>query len=340
MAVMFCVYVIVRSVVKTTRYDESVIIRPPETMRYKSLKPLRIVGTAVVNSDRVVTRLVGVTTDEFRFHPQKNGIETLKKNLLEVKNWGVNMVVLYLQQPYKVDKRMNEIVELANWSTENGLYTLVFPVVHGDDDIPPESQKLPREKTVYTPLGENTKEILDKLSYALKDNVGVLYGLGAEHHNIPQDVLYNREMELIDTVRKNSPNSVVVINGMEYGHYLEMYLGKPPKQPNILYDIHQYVASDEANIDKSKCKIPEQYLGKLPIILGEFGGAYTSGFGSPKDLECVNSFIFSAQSKGVGYVVHTIDNMSRMGLFDWRNQITSKGKLLKRSLDVNNEKGQ
>lgn len=315
---------------KNTEMVTSVNIKPMTTM----VKPLRVVGTQLIDSDKVVTRLIGVTTDEFRFYPQKSSIDTLKKNLLEVRSWGVNMVVLYLQQPVKVDKKIDDIVALANWATENGLYTLIFPVVHGDDAIPPENQKLPKEMSVYTPLGKNTEEILHKLSLELKNNVGVLYGMGAEHHNIPQNILYKRQLEMVDTVRRNSPNSVVVINGMEYGHYLELYTLEPPKQMNILYDIHQYVAADGESVDLSKCKVPDQYIGRLPLILGEFGGAYKEGFGSIRDLECIYRFISNADSLGIGYVVHTIDGTSRMGLFDWRNQITSKGKLLKRALEA------
>lgn len=296
------------------------------------IKPLSIEGSRIIDSEGKDLVLKGVTTDEFRFHPDHPDVDLLKQHLLEVNSWGINLVVLYLQQPLKVNKRVDEIVELADWATENKIYTLVFPVVHEDDDIPAKDRGLKKSDVTYTAVGKNTEMILDTLSKKLSGNVGVMYGMGAEHHNVPQDNLYKRQLEMIDTVRKNSPESIVVINGMEYGHYLEMYIANPPPQMNVLYDIHQYVASSAKGIDITKCKMPRAYLGKLPLILGEFGGAYSEDFGSFKDLECISNFIYNAKNIKIGFVVHTIDQTSRMGLFAMDGQVTSKGKLLKNAL--------
>ncbi|MFA5894238.1 MAG: cellulase family glycosylhydrolase [Candidatus Shapirobacteria bacterium] len=300
--------------------------------RTDKIKPLSIVGTRVIDTDGNDVMLVGITTDEFRFNPMHKNIETLKQNILEVKSWGVNLVVLYLQQPLKVNKRVDEIVELANWATENKMYTLIFPVVHETDFIPLNDRQKKREDVYYSPLGKNTEKILETLSKKLKNNVGVMYGMGAESHGVSQTDLYKRQLDMLDTVRKNSPDAVGVINGMEYGHYLDIYIANPPEQKNILYDIHQYVGSTAKDVDSSKCILPTQYFGKVPLIVGEFGGTYTDDFGSYKDLDCVSSYISSFKYAKLGFVVHTIDNLSRMGLFDWNNQITSKGKLLKSAL--------
>jgi hypothetical protein len=334
------VSLIIKSINSTKISIEKQIINTPINREISDddvgLKGLMITNNSVVDTTGRKVVLIGVTTDEFRFHPMKPDIELLKKHLLEVKSWGVNLVVLYLQQPLKVDRRVDEIVELANWAAENKMYTLIFPVVHEDDYIPPESLGLNKSEVTYTALGKNTETILNTLSEKLKNNKGVIYGMGAEHHNVDQNELYKRQLEMVNTVRNNSPEAVVVINGMEYGHFLDKYLVNPPLQPNILYDLHQYVASSAKDIDITKCKMPTEYLGRLPLILGEFGGAYFDEFGSYKDLECISSFIFSVKRIGIGFVVHTIDHTSRMGLFDINGQITSKGKLLQSALsDIN-----
>lgn len=301
----------------------------------KKISRLAISKLKVVDNEGKPVLLAGVTTDEFRFNGAYQNLDKLKKRLLIVRDWGVNMVVLYLQQPTKTFNRVDEIVEMANWATDNGMYTLIFPVVHEADDVPEKDRNLTREQKYFTALGKNTEEILDILSRRLKDNPGVIYGTGAEPINVPPEKLHSRQSGLISVIRKNSPDSVVVVNGMAWGVFLEPYIAKPIEATNLLYDTHRYAANRTENIKMNNCIVPNNYIGKVPFIIGEFGGVYNFGFGTPEDIECTGRFLESARENNIGFAVHTIDSRSQLGLFKSDGSLTNKGKLVEKFLKEN-----
>jgi hypothetical protein len=298
----------------------------------KKIKPLSIVGTRIVDSDGKDVVLKGVTTDEFRYNNIYKDMDDLKDRLSIAKSWGINLVVLYLQQPKKNLERVDEIVEISNWATANDMYTLIFPVVHQADEVPKKDIHLKKEEVHYSPLGNNTQNILDILSKKLSNNFGVLYGMGVEPHSVDLDKLYDQQMKLIGVVRKNSPNSVAVINGMVWGYLLEKYVAKPPPYPNILYDLHRYAANRDENIDMNRCRLPAEYVGKMPFILGEFGGVYSEGFGSNRDLECISNFLATLKDAHIGFAMHTLDYSSALGLVKENKKLSRKGKMYEKFL--------
>jgi hypothetical protein len=292
----------------------------------KSLKQLTIVGNRIVDENGIPYQLVGVVSDEFRFHDVYQNIDDLKQRLSLFKQYGVNLLVLYLDRPEKVKGRLSEIIDLANWADKNGIYVLLYPVVNEENQIIGMSNKTKIDNFNFSPLDTKLDVVLDNLNQALKDNKNILYGTGAEPHDVSEKILFEKQVQLINKIHQVNPKTIVVVNGINYGSNLDNYLASPViKLPNVLYDVHVYAGKDKDNIDFKKCRIPQRYMDGFPLFLGEFGGVYSNDFGSEKDLECIDDFYQDLAKNKISFAMYTLDSISRLSIIDVDNNLTIKG---------------
>ncbi|MBD3233820.1 MAG: cellulase family glycosylhydrolase [candidate division Zixibacteria bacterium] len=79
--------------------------------------------------------------------------------------------------------------------------------------------------------------------------------------------------EIIDTIRSNDPNSVIIVNGLYWGYDISYAIDHPIDRENIVYGTHPYP-------QKALYKSWEEAFGavadKYPVFVTEFGFDYIS----------------------------------------------------------------
>ncbi len=294
----------------------------------RNFMEIHVEGLKIFNKYGEEVQLKGVVSNEFR---DKNKIydnlDILKEKILFFQKKGVNLIVLYLDTPKILNSRKKEIVDLVEWANSNNIYVLLYPVVN----------------EVYTMNGKNAKEIkygsnddrLDDLMFyfsrQLKSYDNVLYGTGAEPHGIEIKKIVQKQYELINVIRKNKDNAIIVINGIDWGSNLKPYLENPINEKNILYDVHYYPAKNKENLKFEYCKIQNNLDKKLPLMFGEFGGVHQKDFGSDEDLQCFKLLLDEFNNKKISFSVFTIDQNTGLGLYSYKykneDEISEKGKI-------------
>jgi len=294
----------------------------------RHLMEIHIEGLKIFNKYGEEIQLKGIVSNEFRDENKVyENLNILKEKILFFQKKGVNLIVLYLDTPKILNSRKKEIVDLVEWANSNNIYVLLYPVVN----------------EVYTMNGKNAKEVkygsnddrLDDLMFyfsrQLKSYDNVLYGTGAEPHGIEIKKIVQKQYELINIIRKNKNNAIVVINGIDWGSNIKPYLENLIKEKNILYDLHYYPSANKENLKFKYCKVPDSLDTKLPLMLGEFGGVHGKDFGSPEDLQCFKLFLDDIKDKKISFSVFTLDQNSALGLYSYKyeneDEISEKGKI-------------
>lgn len=272
--------------------------------------------------------LKGVTSNEFRYKNKvNNNIDDLKNKILFFKNYGINLVVLYLDNPIILNKRKEELVTLAKWADLNNLYILFYPVVN---EIDVSTTRIAKG-VLYGPYDNRLDDLMMYLSIELKYQNNVLYGTGAEPHDVNIAKLIKKQNDLIDIIRSNDEDAVIVVNGTEWGSSLDFYLDNPISKKNILYDKHYYVSNNKKNLKFENCTLFDDYLNKLPILYGEFGGVSQDDFASKEDLICTKMLLNEIKYKKISFSMFTLDHNSELGLYINKDEdddlLSEKGKV-------------
>lgn len=215
---------------------------------------------------------------------------------------------------------------MANWASKNDIYTLLSPVVNEENKIVGLNSKTTPSNFNFGPLDKNLDIVLGNLSQELKNNPHVMYGTGSEAHHISMEKLVKKQKELINIIHANSPNAIVVVNGLGWGSVLTDYLKSPINLPNVLYEVHRYPNENKKNINFDECKIAPEEIGKLPLLLSEFGGVYGADFSSVEDLKCIDNFYINIAQNKINFAMYTIDPGTDLSITDENNELTTKGK--------------
>lgn len=105
-------------------------------------------------------------------------------------------------------------------------------------------------------------------------------------------------------IRKNAPNSVIIVGTPTWSQGVEEAAKTPLKQKNLLYALHFYAATHKSELRNSMIRANK---AGLPIFVSEFGISEASGNGTVDTAEA-NRWVTVMEQRGIGYMMWNLSN--------------------------------
>lgn len=317
------------------RQERTTQVNAP-TNTLKKTPPLYISGTHLYQSDNHrPIRLRGVTSDYFRFappfktHPILRGIDkqlTLTSSLLP---YGINFITFYLSDTNKILENIDELDKYIEFADKNRMYVAFMPVARDYIDASSPNHSTSRARLEHIRL-------LEFISDRYKDHNNILYGIGAENETLSADEWNALQLELAQIIRKNNPDSIILITPYE-SRQLDVFLQNEFPLKNCVYFGDNYPSRDD-KYAAEQVQLTEKAMNDtmnypklgLPVIIGEFGGNWARDFSSSYDLLIIRRMLYYFENNGVNYSMYRFTasfSDDQLALFDIDGQPTLRGKL-------------
>ncbi len=236
-----------RSADDLDRYWESVpidVTSLPEPLSpvFPAASGLRVEGHQLVDSSGVPVVLRGVAVEDpywakHEHHP------VLRRDLVMIQVWGGNVVHIPVHpEAWKLvggsSYLYDHLDDVVRWAGELGLYAIISWKTHGD----PETKRVSEEK--YDPDMVLARQALAGIARRYRDCPWVLYSVFNEPGSFVRWERFRACMTaLVDAVREQNPNSVVLIPGVMVAADLSSIPSAPIDRANILYaaDVYPWV---------------------------------------------------------------------------------------------------
>jgi hypothetical protein len=169
------------------------------------------------------------------------------------KNWHINVIRTriyeheYVENPAKFF--LNLETQILDPARKNGLYVIIHPWFGENDSLPDN---------------EGIKMWLS-IANRYKNDPHIIYDLLAEPRDTTFDTVFNTYTSLIPKIRSISPNSLIMVTGLDWGRDINAYLDSPLPYTNLVYRVNPY--NKTAEFPGLFGKIAEKY----PVFFGEFG---------------------------------------------------------------------
>lgn len=235
-------------------------------------KWLRVKDGKLVNSRGKEVQLRGISTHgiQWFFNEHNISIYTYEnmKNLKD--NWGINVFRIAMYTDPQSDGYIgnpglkDEVIKLVEYAIDLDIYVIIDWHTLNDGN--------PRE------YEEEAIKFFDELSLKYKDVPNVIYEICNEPNG---DVTWEDDVKvyalnLIETIRTNSPKSLIIVGIPDWCKDLDSVLKSPLDYENVMYSVHFYAGSD-GELLRSNMK---KFLSKgLPIFVTECGLTDNSGDG-------------------------------------------------------------
>jgi len=252
--------------------EEMAPIVPPPGV---SLLPLHVEGRDIVNSAGQKVILQGAAVAYLKYSADR-GKPVLKRDLAMIKAWGGNVVRIPVTPgdfiSVGAEAYLSSYVDdIVRWAGELGLYAVVSWKAHGD----PWRQEA--AVGVYTHLKATVEGSLGPLSdisrrYSACD--WVLYSVWNENPAMSWSRFRQAMVELVDVVRRNDPDALVLVPGTHIATKLKPIVADPIPSNNVIYvsDIYQ-----GSWYGKPWWRDEAVYLleSGYPLMIGEWGFGYS-----------------------------------------------------------------
>lgn len=223
-----------------------------KNISYPPISPLHTEGTQILNAQNKPVLLRGVNLISTNWGADYQDWNPRAIDLA-AQDWHVNVVRTRLyQHAFEANPAQffldfeTQILEPAR---ENGLYVILHPWF-GDN------QSLPDNVGVMMWLS---------VAKRYKNDSHIIYDLLAEPRDITFAQLKNTYTTLIPQLRIISPNSLIMVTGLDWGRDVNAWLEDPLPYANIVYRSNPYNTTTE--FPGYFGRIAEKY----PVFLGEFG---------------------------------------------------------------------
>ena len=253
---------------------------------------LHIEENKILNENNEIVQMVGVSTHD----PYWYGYNITEDNLKTIKEtWGVNVIRLamftnpkmkgYIADP---DNRKELIKKYVDMIIEQDMYVIIDWHILDDND-----------PTTYK---KEAIEFFDEMSKEYKDSPNVMYEICNEPNG--EKVTWTKVIkpyaeEVISTIRKNSPNSIVIVGLANWSRDTQSAINNPIDKENLLYAVHTYMGNDFEEVEENlKLAIKE----KLPIIITECAATDGSGDGHLY-LDFFKKWVDYIDSNGISWIV-------------------------------------
>jgi len=230
---------------------------------------LHVDGANLVDEKGEQYQLYGMSTHGIAWFPQFVNAETFQY-LRD--DWNTNCIRLamytYEDGGYCTDGNKDELKELVdkgvNTATELGMYVIVDWHILNEE----------------TPLKyqDEAAAFFEEMSAKYKDKGNVIYEICNEPNRSGSwaDVT-DYANKIIPTIRKNSPNAVIIVGTPTWSQDIQEAAAKPLDYDNIMYALHFYAGTHKQDLRNRA----EKYIKEgLPVFISEFGTCDASGNGA------------------------------------------------------------
>ncbi len=145
----------------------------------------------------------------------------------------------------------------------------------------------------------------DLVSSRYKDSPNIIYEICNEPNGSTSwSDIYNYANEVIPIIRKNSPDSVILVGTPFYSQKLLDAADRPLAYDNIMYVLHFYVSTHRKDLQDV---LTEALNRGLPVFVSECGISEASGSGYA-DFESAAVWFRLLEDKGISFAVWNLSN--------------------------------
>ncbi len=254
------------------------------------VKPLHVEGVALLNADGDTVVLNGPSlgwhSNWGRFYNDST-VKALKEN------WGANITRAAIGahksgdcvNTYDADSAyaVNLAMKAIDAAIANDMYIIC--------DWHSHNNTLADAKNFFTVITEK-----------YGDSPNILYEIWNEPLEIPWQEIKDYAQELIPVIRKNAPNSVIIVGTPKWDQDVDVAAESPLEFPNLLYSLHYYAGTHK---DWNRDKANKAIEAGLPIIISECGSMDHTGDG-PIDYESWQQWMEFADKHNVSVLMWDI----------------------------------
>ena len=309
---------------------------PPAPAPPGSFTALHVEGNRIVDADGADRILRGVAVvdplagraSRYRPNPSEREIETLAVEW----NAGIVRVPMHpdlmSHNPGYLRAHVDPLVE---WAGERELYLLLGYHAHGNpltgevEDTPWGSNP-PWNGNPYNPDLGLALAFNAEIAARYRDRPWVLYSVFNEPAYISWRDWRPVAEQLVDTVRDQHPEALILVSGVDFASELDGVLSDPVRRDGIVYEIHPYPW-----VGESWKKVVSELAATFPVFLGEWG----FGAGHPASMRRYGeSLVRYCEELGLGWTAWIWDHSWTPSMFtSWRRtRLTPFGALVKRAL--------
>lgn len=281
----------------------------------------------LVNEDGKIMRLKGMSSHGLMWYPEYTNYRSLKT----IRDYGANVfrIAMYTEQNKGYIYNSEESKKILLNTIENVLGADMYAIVdwHTLKDNNPNANI------------EKAKEFFDEVSRRYKDEPGVIYEIFNEPSGDTswQDIK-DYANTIIPIIRKNSPNSIILVGTPNYCVDLKSPINDPLEYDNIMYTYHLYTGSCEGGY---KYLIEEAIKNNIAVFVSEWGLSPEKGTNNI-DFNKATEFLDYLKKNNISWVNWSLSNKDEPysaidpnveKLSGWNlNDLTESGKFIFDSL--------
>lgn len=283
---------------------------PPATLAPQPVKPLpapaviglvkdhgklSVKGTQLVDKYGKNFQLKGMSTHGLQWFPgfvNESAFKTLRDD------WNTNVIRLAMYtaeggycegNKEKLKALIDDGVQAA---TKLGMYVIIdWHILHDNN---PQINKA------------EAKAFFEEMSSKYKNYDNVIYEICNEPNggaDWDRDIKPYAE-EIISVIRKNSPDSVIIVGTPTWSQDIDKAAANPLKEKNVLYALHFYAAT---HTDWLRQRLTACYNKGLPVFVSEFGCCDASGNGG-NDFGQTKLWLDLLDKYGISYINWNLAN--------------------------------
>lgn len=220
---------------------------------------LSVQGTQLCDESGQPVQLKGMSTHGIAWYPRYTNAAAMKT----IKEYGANVIRLAVYSDenksylYEKETNMNYLYNAIENALSQNMYVIVDWHVLQDEN--PLVHK------------QNAIEFFEEISSHYENHPGIIYEICNEPNGDTtwEDIVAYAN-EIIPLIRKNAPDSVIIVGTPKYSSDLEEAEEHPLNFSNIMYALHAYIDvtyKDEDGFDW----MAEKLDSKMPIFVSEWG---------------------------------------------------------------------
>lgn len=266
------------------------LLEPAAVGLVKDHGKLSVKGTQLVDKNGKIFQLKGMSTHGLAWFPgfvNEGAFKTLRDD------WNTNVIRLAMYSGenggYCTGGNKEELKLLIDKgvqaATRLGMYVIIDWHVLGDQN--PQTYK------------SEAKAFFEEMSKKYGNYDNVLYEICNEPNGGASwdgDIKPYAE-EIIPIIRKNSPDSVIIVGTPTWSQDIDKAADNPLKEKNVLYALHFYAAT---HTDWLRQRLTDCYNKGLPVFVSEFGTCDASGNGA-NDFNQSKQWLTLLDNYGISY---------------------------------------
>ncbi len=227
---------------------------------------LSVNGSNLVDSNGDPIQLRGISSHGIQWFSDlydHDGLQELRDE------WGINVFRIAMYSDPNANGYVSnaalfdKVTELVDASIDLGIYVIIDWHILNDND-----------PNIYK---EQAIEFFDKISALYGDKFNVIYEICNEPNSGTNwDQISQYANEVIPVIRKNAPNSVVIVGTPDWSKSLVPVMKRPLRYENIMYALHFYAGSHNKTL---RDNIDSFVSRGLAVFVSECGITDASGDG-------------------------------------------------------------